>query len=102
MTQSAIGERSARLSLYVLCTAMAGVSASGQLLAQAVERPELSIELIDPKVLRVCADPHNMPLSTEQGEGFENKLAELIAGKLGKQLAYTFYPQAPGFVRNTL
>jgi quinoprotein dehydrogenase-associated probable ABC transporter substrate-binding protein len=43
-----------------------------------------------------------MPLSTEQGEGFENKLAELIAGKLGKQLAYTFYPQAPGFVRNTL
>ena len=69
---------------------------------QAIERPELSIELIDPKVLRVCADPHNMPLSTEQGEGFENKLAELIAGKLGKQLAYTFYPQAPGFVRNTL
>jgi quinoprotein dehydrogenase-associated probable ABC transporter substrate-binding protein len=70
--------------------------------AQPVEHPELSLELIDPKVLRVCADPHNMPLSTEQGEGFENKLAELLAEKLGKRLAYTWYPAAPGFVRNTL
>src|SRR5258708_20830451 len=102
MAKSATGEMLARLSLYVLCAASADVSASGKLLAQAVERPELSIELIDPKVLRVCADPHNMPLSTEQGEGFENKLAELLADKLGKQLAYTWYPQAPGFVRNTL
>src|SRR5882757_480974 len=101
MANSLTGERVAWLSWSTAC-AIAGVLASGQALAQAVERPELSIELIDPKVLRVCADPHNMPLSTEQGEGFENKLAELIAGKLGKQLAYTYYPQAPGFVRNTL
>ncbi len=63
---------------------------------------DLSIELIDPKVLRVCADPHNLPFSNQQGEGFENKLAELLAEKLGKKLAYTWYPQAPGFVRNTL
>jgi quinoprotein dehydrogenase-associated probable ABC transporter substrate-binding protein len=76
---------------------------SGHALAQAIEeRPELSIELIDPKVLRVCADPHNMPFSTDRGDGFENKLAELIAGKLGKSLAYAWYPQATGFVRNTL
>ena len=71
-------------------------------LAQAVERPQSSLELIDPKVLRVCADPHNMPFSTEKGEGFENKLAEFFASKLGKGLAYSFYPQATGFVRNTL
>jgi quinoprotein dehydrogenase-associated probable ABC transporter substrate-binding protein len=71
-------------------------------LAQAVERPQSSLELIDPKVLRVCADPHNMPFSTEKGEGFENKLAELFASKLGKGLTYSFYPQATGFVRNTL
>jgi quinoprotein dehydrogenase-associated probable ABC transporter substrate-binding protein len=102
MARSATGEWSARLSLCMLCTAIAGVSASGQLLAQALERPELSIELIDPKVLRVCADPNNMPLSTERGEGYENKLAELLADRLGKRLAYTWYPQAPGFVRNTL
>jgi quinoprotein dehydrogenase-associated probable ABC transporter substrate-binding protein len=70
--------------------------------AQINESGDLSIELIDPKVLRVCADPRNMPFSNQNGEGFENKLAELVAGKLGKSLAYTWYPQAPGFVRNTL
>lgn len=43
-----------------------------------------------------------MPFSTEQGEGFENKLAELFANKLGKGLAYAWYPQATGFIRNTL
>jgi quinoprotein dehydrogenase-associated probable ABC transporter substrate-binding protein len=61
-----------------------------------------SIELVDPKVLRVCADPNNLPFSNQAGEGFENKLAEFIAGKLGKELAYTYYPGASGFVRNTL
>src|SRR5947208_3019511 len=92
-----------RLSLHVHCTAFAAATlVSGKLLAQAVERPDLSIELIDPKALRVCADPHNMPFSTEKGEGFENKVADLLADKLGKGLNYTWYPQAPGFVRNTL
>ena len=66
------------------------------------ETPDLSIELVDPNVLRVCADPHNMPFSNEHGEGFENKLAELFAEKLHKKLAYTFFPQATGFVRMTL
>jgi quinoprotein dehydrogenase-associated probable ABC transporter substrate-binding protein len=70
--------------------------------AQVSESGDLSIELVDPKVLRVCADPRNMPFSNQNGEGFENKLAELVAQKLGKSLAYTWYPQAPGFVRNTL
>jgi len=60
------------------------------------------LELVDPNVLRVCADPNNLPFSNERGEGFENKLAELFAAKLGKRLAYTFYPQATGFVRMTL
>jgi quinoprotein dehydrogenase-associated probable ABC transporter substrate-binding protein len=43
-----------------------------------------------------------LPFSNDKGEGFENKLAELFAAKLGKKLAYTFYPQATGFVRMTL
>ncbi len=63
---------------------------------------EGSIELVDPKVLRVCADPRDLPFSNEAGEGFENKIAELLAQKLGKTLAYEFYPDATGFVRNTL
>jgi quinoprotein dehydrogenase-associated probable ABC transporter substrate-binding protein len=60
------------------------------------------LELVDPKVLRVCADPNNLPFSNDKGEGFENKLAELFAAKLGKTLSYTYYPGATGFVRNTL
>ena len=61
-----------------------------------------SVELVDPKVLRVCADPRSMPFSDEAHEGFEDKLAEMFAAKLGKTLDYTYYPRAVGFVRNTL
>ena len=70
--------------------------------AQINETGDLSIELVDPKVLRVCADPHNLPFSNEKGEGFENKLAELFAEKLNKKLDYMYFPQATGFVRMTL
>src|SRR6267378_1987598 len=70
--------------------------------AQIKETGDLSIELVDPKVLRVCADPRNLPFSNEKGEGFENKLAELFAEKLNKKLDYMYFPQATGFVRMTL
>jgi mxaJ protein len=60
-------------------------------------------ELVDPDVLRVCADPSNMPFTDESGEGFENKLADLVAEKTGrKSVAYTWFPMVMGFVRNTL
>jgi quinoprotein dehydrogenase-associated probable ABC transporter substrate-binding protein len=74
----------------------------GMALAQINETGDLSIELVDPKVLRVCADPRNLPFSNEKGEGFENKLAELFAEKLQKKLDYMYFPQATGFVRMTL
>ncbi|MGI4978515.1 MAG: substrate-binding domain-containing protein [Janthinobacterium lividum] len=61
-----------------------------------------SVELVDPKAFRVCADPRNLPFSDEKGEGFENKIATLFAGKLDRPVAYTYYPQVIGFVRNTL
>ncbi|MBR0869486.1 substrate-binding domain-containing protein [Bradyrhizobium tropiciagri] len=70
--------------------------------AQVNDQGELSIELIDPKVLRICADPRNLPFSNEKGEGFENKIGELLAEKLQKRLDYMFFPQATGFVRMTL
>jgi quinoprotein dehydrogenase-associated probable ABC transporter substrate-binding protein/PQQ-dependent catabolism-associated CXXCW motif protein len=59
-------------------------------------------ELVDRDTLRVCADPSNLPFSNEAGEGFENKIAELLAEDLGVDLAYTWHPQVIGFVRNTL
>jgi quinoprotein dehydrogenase-associated probable ABC transporter substrate-binding protein len=105
MVRTDEGKWRARLTLCGLCTAFVYAPVAvvpGKLLAQSLKRPELSIELVDPKMLRVCADPHNMPFSTDKGEGFENKLAEMLAAQLGKGLSYTWYPQAPGFVRNTL
>lgn len=59
-------------------------------------------ELVDATKFRVCADPDNLPYSNEAGEGFENKIAELLAGKLDREITYTWYPSTVGFVRNTL
>jgi mxaJ protein len=53
-------------------------------------------------LLRVCADPDNMPFSNEKGEGFENKIAELIAAKLDLPLEYTWFPEGTGYVPNTV
>ncbi len=75
---------------------------AGQANALPQEGPGAAVELVDPKVLRVCSDPRSLPFSNEKGEGFENKLAELLAAKLGKSLSYTWYPNSTGFVRNTL
>jgi mxaJ protein len=55
-----------------------------------------------PAVLRVCADPNNLPFSNEREEGFENRIARLIARDLGAELRYTWWAQRRGFVRNTL
>ena len=52
--------------------------------------------------LRVCADPNNMPFSNEKGEGFENKLAELMAQKLDARLEYSWFAEATGYVPNTM
>ena len=97
---NAVRYRGRLITLFAITATLAG---SG--LAQAQTRDggtDLSIELVDPKVLRVCADPRNLPFTNEKGEGFENKLAELFAEKLQKKLDYTYFPQAAGFIRMTL
>ena len=43
--------------------------------------------------LRVCADPNNLPFSNERGEGFENRIAELVARELGRPLEYVWWAQ---------
>ena len=60
------------------------------------------IDLVDRAALRVCADPANMPFSNDKGEGFENKIAEMVAGELKVPVEYTWFPQATGFIRQTL
>ena len=52
--------------------------------------------------LRVCADPNNLPFSNRRGEGFENRIASLVAREMGATVRYTWWPQRRGFIRNTL
>jgi mxaJ protein len=54
------------------------------------------------RVLRVCADPNNLPFSNDREEGFENALARLLAREMGASLEYTWWAQRRGFFRNTL
>jgi quinoprotein dehydrogenase-associated probable ABC transporter substrate-binding protein len=53
-------------------------------------------------VLRVCSDPNNLPFSNERLEGFENKIADLIAKEMHARVQYTWWAQRRGFIRNTL
>jgi mxaJ protein len=52
--------------------------------------------------LRVCSDPNNLPFSNEREEGFENRLADLVAAEMGATVRYTWWAQRRGFIRNTL
>lgn len=54
------------------------------------------------EVFRVCADPNNLPFSNKAQDGFENRLADLLATDLGMPVEYTWFPQRMGFIRNTL
>jgi quinoprotein dehydrogenase-associated probable ABC transporter substrate-binding protein len=92
-------QRHRLLPLIAIAATLAGADMAR---AQMADGPDLSIELVDPKVLRVCADPRNLPFSNDKGEGFENKLGEFFAEKLQKKLDFVYFPQATGFVRMTL
>jgi mxaJ protein len=52
--------------------------------------------------LRVCADPQNMPFSNKKREGFDNKIADVIARELGDSVSYAWWPSRRGYLRNTL
>ncbi len=59
-------------------------------------------DLVSTNAFRVCADPANYPQSTEDGTGYENKIAELMGEVLELPVQYDWYPMSTGFVRNTL
>ncbi|MFI4965217.1 MAG: substrate-binding domain-containing protein [Caulobacterales bacterium] len=62
----------------------------------------LALCACQPRPLKVCADPNNLPFSNRAGEGFENRLAQMIAKDLGRPVAYVWWAQRRGYVRNTL
>src|SRR5687767_10128186 len=72
---------------------LAGLMALAAAVPAWAQRPSLP----QPGVLRVCADPDNLPLSNEKGEGFENKIAELIAKEWNSKLVYAWWPIRRGF-----
>ena len=58
--------------------------------------------MVSRKALRVCSDPSNPPFSDKAHNGFENKIADIVAGELKEPVRYFWAPSGPGFVRNTL
>jgi quinoprotein dehydrogenase-associated probable ABC transporter substrate-binding protein len=91
---------SVRKTLTIILTACSGLLACAGINAQVQGGQNESAR--DDTVLRVCADPDNLPLSNQRGEGFENKIAAALARDLGRRLEYVYFPQRMGFVRNTL
>src|SRR5437588_5949613 len=55
-----------------------------------------------PTAFRPCIDPSNLPFANDKGEGFENRIAELFAKKLGLPVQSYAFPQRMNFIRNTL
>jgi len=99
-------------AIVVVIAAVSGLSrppsrvprlgAPTEIVVRAEEIPAALATSPSPRTLRVCADPNNLPFSNARGDGFENKLAELAATALGRQLQYYWQPQRRGFIRSTL
>ncbi|WP_042300870.1 substrate-binding domain-containing protein [Paraburkholderia kururiensis] len=91
-----------RMQLHAALTAAALCCAALASAAVRADGPALPNNDGADGVLRVCADPNNMPLSNNKGEGYENKIASQMASDFGYKLEYTYFPQRIGFVRHTL
>ena len=81
----------AAIAVFLIALSAAGHQAAAQ-----------TAETVDHTALRVCTDANNLPFSNDKGEGFENKIAQLLAGELGVPVRYTYFPDTVGFIRNTL
>jgi quinoprotein dehydrogenase-associated probable ABC transporter substrate-binding protein len=83
-------------------TALLVVLSGAVLLARGDAAEGQRVDLVNRTALRVCSDPANLPFSNDKGEGFENKIAEIVASELKVPVEYTWFPQATGFIRQTL
>ena len=71
-------------------------------LASSQADAQISPDMVSRTALRVCSDPSNLPFSNRKKEGFENKIADIVAEQLKEPVRYLWAPSGPGFVRNTL
>jgi len=75
---------------------------SGLLLGSVTAQAEELKPLPGQEAVRVCADGYNLPYSNKEGQGFDNKIAELLGEELGIPVEYYYFPQRIGFSRNTI
>src|SRR3954470_14941301 len=85
-----------------LCRLLPAIAFAAILLCIGRTQAADRVEAVDRSALRVCADPSGLPYSNNKGEGFENKIADLMAKDLKVPVRYTWYPNTVGFLRNTL
>jgi mxaJ protein len=84
---------------YSLLLSALALSSAGAAEAAAAALPVLAPTT---RELTVCADPNNLPFSNKAQDGFENKIASLVARDMGAKLTYVWWAQRRGFARNTL
>ncbi|MGH7509856.1 MAG: quinoprotein dehydrogenase-associated putative ABC transporter substrate-binding protein [Gemmatimonadales bacterium] len=68
----------------------------------AIQAQGLRPGFAEPGTIRVCADPDNMPLSNQKGEGFEQRIAELVAKEWNSKVEYAWWPVRRGFFSRAL
>jgi quinoprotein dehydrogenase-associated probable ABC transporter substrate-binding protein len=88
------------MSFRVLLSAAFALAVSTSLPARGLA--QTAPDLVSHTDLRVCADPSDLPYSNTKSEGFENKIAELLARELNEKLEYYYFPDSQGFIRATL
>jgi quinoprotein dehydrogenase-associated probable ABC transporter substrate-binding protein len=86
----------------LLTLATVALAFDGRWLGTALAVEGHRADLVNRQVLRVCADPANLPFSNDKKEGFENKIADIVGEELKVPVEYTWFPQVTGFLRNTL
>jgi quinoprotein dehydrogenase-associated probable ABC transporter substrate-binding protein len=83
------------------CSCLSACARHGE--SKQTEQPSATAAAEQPRTtLRVCADPNNLPFSNDRLEGFENRIAELVAREMNVDVQYTWWAQRRGFFRNTL
>jgi mxaJ protein len=90
------------LSNTIAAGALAALLALHAEPAAGQDQPALRSHEATAGVLRICADPDNMPASNQKGEGYENKIAELIAKEWNTKLEYAWWPVRRGFFSRAL
>lgn len=99
---SAAPLQSGQANMQKMTAALVALIVSGFGASCALAAEGDTVDLVNRRVLRVCADPANMPFSNKDGAGFENKIAEILGDELKLRLEYRYLPQSLGFVRQTL